>query len=507
MERRALRSRGAKARGPGGGEKSTRGARAVRIYGNMSAQNDELPGVAEEMRVESHRLSRQLALRDLVLTQILTVVGSAWVGIAAGLGRAQAVVWLAAMTMFYVPMAVSVYYLNREMPLEGGLYVWARRAFGDAGGFMTAWNVWAYGMATIAAILFQIPKEFAYMVGPSAAWLPESHFAVFSMVAVLVGALALAAFRGLALGKWIHNVSGAAMVLVFALLIATPFWAMAHHEPIHYAPLAMHLPHADLVSLALMGQMFGALSGLEYVAILAGETKAPIRDIGRSVWIASPIVCAMFIFGTGAVVAFHEMHPGMGIDYTAPIPQTLRVALGSDGVVGMVAGLAILLMQLRILGAASFIFAGVTRLPMTAGWDELVPGWFARLHPRYRTPTNSIWFAAGIIAALLVFASVGVKAAEAFQVLNNASSELYSLAYLAMFAIPIVGAKVLRKRLPRWVAWSSGVGFLATAFTFFLTAYPFVDVVDAKAYAGKILGTTLVANGLGAAFYWGRKRG
>ena len=60
--------------------------------------------------------------------------------------------------------------------------------------------------------------------------------------------------------------------------------------------------HADLVSLALIGQMFGALSGLEYIAILAGETKAPTEDIGRSVVIASLVICAMFILGTGAVV-------------------------------------------------------------------------------------------------------------------------------------------------------------------------------------------------------------
>src|SRR6516165_9773646 len=76
-------------------------------------------------------LARQLSLRDLVLSQVLTVVGSAWVGIAAGLGHAQTVVWLLAFGTFYLPMAAAVYYLNREMPLEGGLYVWSRRAFGD----------------------------------------------------------------------------------------------------------------------------------------------------------------------------------------------------------------------------------------------------------------------------------------------------------------------------------------------------------------------------------------
>ncbi len=450
---------------------------------------------------ESHRLSRQLALRDLVLSQILTVVGSAWVGIAAGLGRAQAVAWLSAMTLFYLPMAISVYFLNREMPLEGGLYVWARTAFGDAGGFMTAWNVWAYGLAVTATIMFQIPSEVAYMLGPSAAWIPENHTAVFSILAVLLCGLALSAYRGLSLGKWIHNVSGAAMLLVFALLIVTPAWAWLHHAPIHYAPLAMHLPKRDLISLALLGQLFGALSGLEYIAIMAGETREPSRNIGLSVVFASPVICAMFIFGTGSVVAFHEMHPAIGINYIAPIPQTLRLALGDAGGASLVATVAILLLQVRLLGACSFIFTGVVRLPMAAGWDHLIPEWFARLHPRYRTPVNSIVVATGIIACLLVFASLGVHAAEAFQVLNNSSSELYSLAYLVMFAIPVCGAKTLRQRLPWWVAVSSVAGFGATLFCFVLTAYPFVDVVNPMAYAGKILGTTAVANLLGYGFY------
>jgi glutamate:GABA antiporter len=53
-------------------------------------------------------LHRQLRLRDLILTQVVSVVGSSWVGIAAGLGRAQSATWIAAMLLFYFPMAVSV---------------------------------------------------------------------------------------------------------------------------------------------------------------------------------------------------------------------------------------------------------------------------------------------------------------------------------------------------------------------------------------------------------------
>src|SRR5579875_1950376 len=228
-----------------------------------------------------HHLKRQLRLRDLVFAQVLTVVGSSWVGLAAGLGRAQTLVWLLALVAFYLPVAVAVFYLNRAMPLEGGLYVWARAAFGDAVGFMTAWNIWLYALSSIATILFQIPSEMSYMIGPSAAWLPENHLFVYSLLAVLVLLLAWSAVRGLSLGKWIHNVSGSSMILAFALLILAPLWALLHGHAVHFAPFAFSLPHADKQSMALIGQILFASSGLEYIAILAGETHSPARDISR----------------------------------------------------------------------------------------------------------------------------------------------------------------------------------------------------------------------------------
>ena len=453
---------------------------------------------------DSHHLSRQLNLRDLVLSQVLTVVGSSWVGLAAGLGHAQTVVWLFAFAVFYAPMAVAVFYLNREMPLEGGLYVWARRAFGDTLGFLTAWNIWAYGLFIIAFLLFQIPSEFAFMVGPSAAWIPDNHLVVLTALAVLLTLLTLSAVRGLALGKWIHNVSGAAMMTAFALLILAPFWAYAHHLPIHFTPFEFHLPHTDPTSLALIGQIIFAASGLEYIAIMAGETKAPSRDIGLSIIIASPIIVVMFVLGTASVLAFHELTSST-INYIAPIPQTLRLAFGDSRAATLLARFVILLLQIRILGAASYIFTGVARLPMAAGWDHLIPPWFSRLHPRYRTPTNSILFATAIIAALIVLGSAGVHAAEAFNVLNNASNEFYVLAYLAMFAIPILGPvlgkALFQRKVPAWVILLCAIGFLSTLFTFGLNAYPFDTAASPLPFAAKIFGVTLLINLLGYAFY------
>jgi amino acid transporter len=456
-----------------------------------------------------HGLKRQLGLRDLVLAQVLCVVGSAWVGVGAGLGRGQALTWIAAMLLFYFPMAAVVIALNRIMPLEGGLYVWAHQAFGEFGGFLTAWNLWVYAIVDIAAILYAIPTELAYMIGPRAAWLPENHLASLAIVTCIVAAITIAAIRGLEWGKWIHNVGGMAMITVFAALILLPAYVHWNHGSANSGVnmgtgLALALPPRSMRSMALFGQMLvGALSGLEYVAIFAGESRQPVRSITRSVWIASPIICAMFILGTGSVVAFATLGK---IDMIAPIPQTLRIALGASGVGNLIAIVAILLLQFRILGAASYMFTGATRLPMAVGWDHLLPAWFTRLHVQFKTPVNSIVCIAGVVLLLPVLATVGVHAQEAFQVLANASMTHYELMYMAMFAIPLVGAATVRKALPGWLKWVSLAGFCASLYSFLTSTFPFVDVVNPRAYAAKIGGTVVVSNLVAIAIFKLRNR-
>lgn len=214
----------------------------------------------------------------------------------------------------------------------------------------------------------------------------------------------------------------------------------------------------------------------------------------------------MFVLATASVVSFHELNSGTAINYVAPIPQTLTLAFGEGGVAAMIGKLAILLLQIRILGAASLLYTGATRLPLTAGWDHLIPDWFVRLHPRYGTPVNSIYVTSAVIAALLVCGSLGVRASEAFGVLNDASSEFYALAYLAMFLIPICGVKRVRERLPGWIAFVCGGGVLAVLFILILNAYPFVDVQSPGAFAAKIVATTVLVNAAGYVFYRLRHR-
>ena len=82
------------------------------------------------------------------------------------------------------------------------------------------------------------------------------------------------------------------------------------------------MPSVTLLSLNIFGKMaLGALSGFEYVAILAGECRDPARTIGQSVLIAAPVIAVMFILGTSSVLA---LVPQDQIDLVSPIPQTLH---------------------------------------------------------------------------------------------------------------------------------------------------------------------------------------
>src|SRR5436305_15335807 len=96
----------------------------------------------EVIEAQSGQLSKVLTVRDLVLAQVVFIMGLSWVGVAGKLGSSHLVLWLLAIGLFYLPSAAVVIYLNRLMPLEGGLYQWAKFGFGELTGFMVAWNLW-----------------------------------------------------------------------------------------------------------------------------------------------------------------------------------------------------------------------------------------------------------------------------------------------------------------------------------------------------------------------------
>ncbi|MBK5188916.1 MAG: APC family permease [Gemmatimonadaceae bacterium] len=451
----------------------------------------------EEARVEAHSasLKKELGVRDLVLTQILFIVGLAWIGVAGKLGPSHVVFWLLALALFYLPSAAVVMYLSRLIPLEGGLYQWAKLGFSDTVGFMLAWNLWLYVIVHTSEIGLECATYLSYALGPSAAWLTTSTWFVALASAVLMSLMIVASTIGLSVGKWVHNAGGVVMLVVFGALLVLPVIGLLTGHLHEYHPFRTSVPKLSLYNLNILGKMgFGALGGFEYVAILAGETRSPARSVRRSVLIAAPIIALMFVLGTSTVVAYI---PTNDIDLVGPLPQVLRAGLGPFGIAGELATVAILLTLAMRVAQTNVAFTAVARLPMVVGWDRLLPEWFSRLHARYRTPVNSIVLVGVCAFGIALLSLVGVGQAEAFQLLFNASGVFYALTYVVMFAIPLFGLRGVTPRPPLWLRAASASGLAMTVLYVALSVFPIIKVESVVAFAIKISLMVVAANIVG----------
>ncbi len=465
------------------------------------------PGVAEverDVEARSAVFKKELGLFDLVLTQVVFVVGTFWVGWAGRLGHEQNVFWILAIVTFYLPLAAAVIFLNRLMPLEGGLYQWSKLAFNDFVAFMVGWNLWVFAISILAGVGLVVTTNISYAIGPPAAWMKDNSKTITLISFILVSAMVVAATRGLGLGKWVHNVGGVVHLMTFGILILLPLVAVSRVIAGEYQPFALQFPTFSTYNINVASKLaLGALTGFEYIAILAGETRSPARNIGRSVVIATPIIALMFILGTSSVLAFV---PRDQIDLIGPIPQVLSIGFQSLGWVGTIGSIAILGITVRTIALMSIYFAGNTRLPMVAGWDRLLPAWFSRLHPKYKTPINSILFVGAVTLVLGLLSLTGVHAQEAFQLIDNAGGVFYALTYLVLFAIPLFGMKALGVRAPLWLKIACASGFLVTLVYIRFAIVPITDVESPLSFALKIIITVLIANAVGLSIYVLRKR-
>src|SRR2546425_4371888 len=458
-----------------------------------------LADLERDVEQRSAVFKKELGLFDLVLTQIVFVVGTIWVGWAAKLGDHQMVFWLLAILTFYLPLAAVVIFLNRLMPLEGGVYQWAKLAFNDFVAFMLAWNLWIFGILVMSGIGLIIKKNIAYAIGPRANWMHENKWMTTLVCVLLMVFVVSASRRGLALGKWVQNFGGAMLIITFATLILLPFITASRGTLTSYHPFSLSFPQVSTYNINVCSKLaVGALSGFEYIAILAGECRAPARNISRSVLISAPIIALMFILGTGSVLAF--VSPDK-VDLIAPIPQVFSLGFSGFGWVSVLISITIFGVAARQIALMSIYFAGNTRLPMVAGWDNLLPPWFAKLHKRYRTPVNSILFVGVTTLVFSLAPLIGVKEQEAFQFQDNAANIFYALIYLVLFAIPIVAMKRFGATAPLWLKIAAILGFLMSLIGAFFTVFPIIDVESRLLFAAKIIAVVVIANAIGMTIY------
>ena len=441
--------------------------------------------------------------------QILLVVGVTWIGIAARQGGTHVVFWLAAILTFFIPSAIVITWCVRIWPQEGGVYQWTSHVFGPFAGFLSAWNFGIWALLTVSNLGLSASTSLAYGLGPHFAWIAESKPLIYTLDFSLFAVILLICVPGFGVGKYISHFGTAVMILVNLLLVALLFYhphtSAAHPHLSPQQPFKLAVPALSLLAFNLFSKMaFNALTGLEQVAVFAGETRDPARAILRSAWIAAPIIALIFILGTGAILTYV---PAAKVDLVGPVPQILAAAFGSSGPAhgidwGLMLGrTAILGLALSVVAQYALIVAETSRLPMVAGWDGLVPAWFTRLSPRFGTPVRSILVIVALSIAAAFLASSGAGAQEAYQLLTASSNILYAIYFGMMFAIPLLAGARFGAAAGPLVKIAACSGLAVTLLSVYFNAFPIVAVPNPALFGIKVLGTALGVNLAGAALY------
>ena len=464
----------------------------------MPTANNPPLNPSEAVQSHSAALRKELGLFDLVLAQILIIIVPEFFGTAVKAGNAHVALWIFAIVLFFIPHAFVVAHLNRLIPIEGGLYEWARIGFNDRVGFLTAWNMWLLQTIQVSQIALVTTTYLSY-AAPGAAWIASNSAVLVAASVTLIAVMMLFACTGLRFGKWVSNAGSFFTVFILSILILLPYFHVwTGHLPA-YHPLPLLLPPLTLFSLSVFSKMtFGALSGFETVAIFAGESRNPARNIARSILISAPIIAILYILGTSAILAF--VSPD-AIDVIGPVPQAITRGFSLFGKTGPLASIVVVTLLMNYLSSYTLYFSANARLPLVAGWDRLLPNWFTPLHPKYRTPVNSILFMGGVALAASVAVLIGAGNQESFTLLQTWAWTFYGLAYLVKFAIPLLSRKDKGLRPGLWLQFAAASGFLVTLLFVVLSVLPVIPVASTWKYSLKVILVVVGANLFGWMIY------
>jgi len=456
-------------------------------------------------------LRRTLRLGDLVLFNVVAVLGLRWVATSAKTGPSALVLWVLAALLFFIPQGIAVITLSSRFPDEGGVYAWTRRTFGEWHGFLCGWCYWINNVLYYPNLLISTAVIATYAIGKGESALGGNWAYVLT---VALAALWLAAglnIVGLGTGKWLHNIGGVATYIPGLILIALGLIAVAMHPPANPITPARLVPDVgELSTLNLWASIAFAFAGLELSSTMGEEAANPKRDLPRAIVIAAPLIAAAYILGTLSVL---WLVPTGDLNIVSGFLQ--GIAMGSASLSPALVWLAPVAAALytisNVAGVGAWL-SGPARVAFVIGLDRYFPPAFGKVHPRWHTPYVAILVQAALATVFLLISQLGKGSTveQAYLVLLDTQLLVYFIPYLYLFLCLLKQVRRPRSAglLPggrggATLAGLSGLG--VTAFAMVVASIPPGDAPSRATFALKVIGGAAAFVLLGGAIYWRRR--
>jgi APA family basic amino acid/polyamine antiporter len=354
----------------------------------------------------------------------------------------------------YICTALSYAELTSTYPYAGGAQVYAMKAFNDAVGFLAGWTVMLdytidialFAVASAGYWLFLFPEhkkkglEFIFLGSPHV--ISYIGLLAFALVVLLV----IINIVGIRESSFLNETMVAlslvvnSLIIIFGVFLAFSFGQFIYNITILGAPV----PRIDVAyiqyikSIPRQNFIYGvtiamtSFIGIESIAQAAEETKHPTRWIPRAFRLS---IFFVILFAIGLSVVAMGMMPWDVLaenrhDPIAKMTSLIPIVGKYFAVIVAITGGAICLVS------TNTGVIGVSRITYSMARFNLLPSWFYKVHPRFRTPIRSIILFSAIGAILAVTANLDLIA------------DLYNFGAVLSYIIVNLALIVIRNKNP-----------------------------------------------------------
>ncbi|CDF59262.1 amino acid permease [Thermobrachium celere] len=403
-------------------------------------------------------LKRELGLLPATAIVVGNMIGSgifmAPQGLAAASNPKSTIIAWIITALGSMLLALSFANLGVKMPKTGGPIVYTREAFGEFPAFLIAWTYWIGSWVGNAAIITALMNYLSFF------------FPVFSQnkpLAFLTSSLILWALTYINLKgvKEAGIVSMITTVLKILPLVVFSVIALTHFNISYFNTVSSKEVSGFSTLPAAIAITLWSFVGLESATIPAGEIKDPERNIKLSTIYGTLITVAIYL--AISILAIGAMPQDMLANSNAPLADIINYATGQKWGGTLIALGAVI----STLGATSGWILITARSSFAAAEDKMFPQIFAKVHPKYNTPSASL-IISGIAANILLVMNYvsSLTSAFNFMLLLATLSFLPAYSFTAAAEILLLKNKDKNFNLVNFIK-SSFISILAFAYSIY----------------------------------------
>jgi APA family basic amino acid/polyamine antiporter len=275
-----------------------------------------------------------------------------------------------------------------SVPLAGGPYPIALRAFGRTTGFFTGWMGWIQYAAS-SAFISSVFGEYVHRLG----FLP--HVSTHLLACGLVAGVAALNWTGTRVSGASQSVAsaikGGAFVVLTVILFVSPRAAGSAVAP--HAVAAVTSVGAAIMAIRLIYQTY---AGWDAAIYFSEEVHRPDRNVARATFLGIGLVTVVYVLVNAAVL--HVLSPAAIAGSALAVGDAAKVSLGqaADTVITAI-GLFSLAAIVNLQTMAA------TRITYRMARDGALPAWLGRVAGN-GTPGQSL---ALLLVVSLIFAAFG----------------------------------------------------------------------------------------------------